>query len=279
MVGTVFGRQSICRLLVSVSMTAAFVGTVSAQSADAPLDEYKALLQEIVDKRNTLALQRALLGSQEKEIESLRAQIQAVPELKESVKPMLAAMATEMREQISSDIPFKLEERNDRMGAFLEAIDKESEASVVEQMRRALSIYSIEMGYGSTVEAYAGNHPIEDFAGQRYVACEEDIESVKCGLDDDQNKLVDEWSEDAEGTALEALKPQLTDGDYLRYGRLALVYMDFDGATAYRYDANAAKGEEWVELTGNRKLDMRRAVRMAKGESAPAVVSAPLYVK
>jgi len=275
-VGAVFGRQSICRLLVSVSMTVAFVGTVSAQSADTPLAEYTSLLQEIENQRNSLALKRALLGSQEKEIESLRAQIASVPALKESVKPMLTAMATEMRKQISSDIPFKLEERNDRMGAFSDAISKESDNTVIDQMRRALSIYSIEMGYGSTVEAYAGNHPNEDIAGQRYAACQENIESASCGLDEDQKKLVKEWSEDAEQTALEALKVQLQDGDYLRYGRLALVYMDFDGSRAYRYDAN---GKEWIELTGNRKLDMRRAIRMAKGESAPAVVSAPLYVK
>ena len=108
-------------------MTAAFVGTVSAQSADTPLAEYTSLLQEIENQRNSIALKRALLGSQEKEIESLRAQIASVPALKETVKPMLTAMATEMRKQIASDIPFKLEERNDRMGAFSEAISKESD--------------------------------------------------------------------------------------------------------------------------------------------------------
>ena len=270
MVGAVFARQSVCRLFFGVSVAAVLVGASSAQDADDKLAEYSALLQEIENKQMSIAYQRSQLQSQESEMASLQSQIDAVPALKEAVGPILQNMSGEIDKQISADLPFKLTERYDRLAAFQEAIAEGSEASVGEQMRRALNIYGIEVGYGSNVEAYAGNHPKEENAGGRYAACEADTASAACGLDDDQAELIEK------DRPLEELKPGLLDGDYLRYGRLALVYLQHDGTEAYRYDPNS---KDWEELSGNQLLEMRRAVRMAKGESAPAVINAPIYVR
>lgn len=270
MVGAVFARQSFCRFFVSVSITAMLVGTNAvAQSADDRLAEYSALLQEIVDKKTSIAYQQSVLKSQESEMESLRAQIRAVPDLKEAIPPMLQEMSSEIDKQISSDVPFKLTERYDRLAAFQESIAEGTTASIGEQMRRAMSIYGIEMGYGASVEAYAGDNPIEDRVGARYAACEADTDSSSCGLDDDQAKLI------AGGADLDVLRSELTDGDYLRFGRLSLVYMQHDGTEGYRYDP---REKSWQGLSGNKLLEVRRAVKMAKGEIAPAVVSAPIYI-
>jgi len=252
-VGAVFARQSVCRLFFGVSVAAVLVGASSAQDAGDKLAEYTALLQEIENKQMSIAYQRSQLQSQESEMASLQSQIDAVPALKEAVGPILQNMSGEIDKQISADLPFKLTERYDRLAAFQEAIAEGSEASVGEQMRRALNIYGIEVGYGSNVEAYAGNQA-----------------SAACGLDDDQAELIEK------DRPLEELKPGLLDGDYLRYGRLALVYLQHDGTEAYRYDPNS---KDWEELSGNQLLEMRRAVRMAKGESAPAVINAPIYVR
>ena len=252
MVVAVPARQIFCRLIIGVSLGALSVGSAFAQNTDGKLAEYQALLAEIQDKKLSIAHQEAKLKYQEVEAESLRAQIESVPALVEAVPAMLSSMSAEIDKVIASDLPFKLTERYDRLAAFQESIAEGTESSPGEQMRRALSIYAIEAGYGSNVEAYPGNHPVEEFAGARFAACEADVTSAACGLDEDQEKLLNL------GATVEELKPSLQDGDYLRYGRLSLVYMQHDGASAYRYDVNL---KDWVELKGNRMLDVRRDVR------------------
>ena len=69
------------------------------------------------------------------------------------------------------------------------------------------------------------------------------------------------------------LKEEIMDGAYLHYGRLALVYLEFDSSEAWRYDKEA---KDWVELSGGDILDVRRAVRIARGQSAPGVLAAPV---
>ncbi len=263
-------RQPFCRLMIGVSVVTFLASPAVAQDANDPVAEYVALLEEVSNLKTAISFQQAQMASQQAEIDSLQAQIEAVPAVTESIGPMLQQMSVEIEKQITADVPFKLAERYNRLAAFQEAIAEGGEATPGEQMRRALSIYDIEAGYGATVEAYAGDNPNEDRAGARYAACEADTESAACGLDDDQKKLLEE------DTPLENLKPGLLDGDYLRYGRLSLVYVQHDGSEAMRFDPTS---KQWIELGGNQRLEIRRAVRMAKGESAPAVVNAPVYVK
>lgn len=263
-------RQSVSRLILSVSVVACLAGPAWAQDAEGRVAEYAALLEEVNNLKTSIGFQQAQMATQQAKIDSLQSQIESVPALTESVGPMLQEMSSEIEKQIAADLPFKLAERYNRLAAFQEAIAEGSTATPGEQMRRALSIYDIEAGYGATVEAYAGDHPDETRAGERYKACEADTASAACGLDDDQKDLL------ADNTPLEDLQVGLLDGDYLRYGRLSLVYVQFDGSEAHRYDP---REKQWIALGGNQMLEIRRAVRMAKGESAPAVVNAPVYVK
>ena len=270
MVVAVPTRQIFCRLIIGVSLGALSFGSALGQNAGDKLAEYQALLAQIQNIKLSIASEEAKLQSQEAEMESLNAQIKAVPAVIENVPAMLQSMYSEIDKVISSDLPFKLTERYDRLAAFQESIAEGSESTPGEQMRRALSIYAIEAGYGSNVESYPGDHPVEELSGTRFAACEADVNSSACGLDEDLEELL------AAGNTLDSIKGALLDGDYLRYGRLSLVYVHNDGSNAYRYDANE---KNWVELRGNRALDARRDVRMAKGESQPALVNAPVYVK
>ncbi len=270
MVGALKARQSFCRMILGVSVAALVATSSAAQDSVDRVAEYEALLEEISNVKTSIAFQQAQMQTQQSEIDSLQAQIEAVPAVKESVGPMLQVMSQEIEKQIAADLPFKLAERYNRLAAFQEAIAEGATSTPGEQMRRALGIYAIEAGYGSTVEAYSGDHPDEAQAGQRYTACEADTESLACGLDDDQKKAL------VNNVPLDALKADLLDGDYLRYGRLSLVYVQHDGSQALRFDPLS---KEWVDLDGNQRLEIRRAVRMAKGESAPAVINAPIYVK
>jgi len=141
-------------------------------------------------------------------------------------------------------------------------------------MRKALNIYGIEVGYGNSVSAYVGNNP--KTPGTRFAACEADESSKACGLTTDHKKKMGydaEGNPTGNGATVSDLKDELMDGAYLHYGRLALVYLEFDSSEAWRYD-NEAK--DWVELSGGDVLEVRRAVRIARGQSAPGVVAAPV---
>ncbi len=61
--------------------------------------------------------------------------------------------------------------------------------------------------------------------------------------------------------------------DYLMIGRLALIYMSKDEKDIGFYDLEA---KEWKPMDGKHALQVRQAIRVANGEAAPALVSAPV---
>lgn len=63
--------------------------------------------------------------------------------------------------------------------------------------------------------------------------------------------------------------------NFLRFGRTSLVYMTKDESELARY--NKATGK-WEEIGTDHALNMRKAIRVAKGEAAPDVVYAPVTV-
>ncbi len=63
--------------------------------------------------------------------------------------------------------------------------------------------------------------------------------------------------------------------NYLRYGRVSLVYMAKDESEIGRYNM---KTDTWEPVDGSEALSIRRAIRIAKGEAAPGLVMAPVTV-
>ena len=63
--------------------------------------------------------------------------------------------------------------------------------------------------------------------------------------------------------------------NFLRFGRTALVYMTKDETEIARYNT---ANKEWEPLKGADALQMRQAIRIAKGEAAPGIVYAPISV-
>jgi hypothetical protein len=61
--------------------------------------------------------------------------------------------------------------------------------------------------------------------------------------------------------------------DYLRYGRLALVYMTKDEKDIGYFDMS---DRTWKDVPGNQALSIRQAIRVANEEAAPEVVIAPM---
>ena len=63
--------------------------------------------------------------------------------------------------------------------------------------------------------------------------------------------------------------------NFLRFGRTSLVYMTKDETEIARYNTES---QSWDVLGGADALAMRQAVRVSKGEAAPAIVYAPVSV-
>jgi len=249
---------------VALSLTLGVGLGANAQNADASAEQYASVLKQIADVKLSIAQKEVFIGTQSKRIASLQSQIAGVDATKATVDPMLAKMATAIEGEINSDLPFKATERFNRLDDFREAL-ADKEATPGEKMRKALNLYDIEVSYGNSVSAYPGDNP--KAPGTRFAACEADAQSSSCGLSDDQIKKMEA------GATVSDLKSSLQDGSYLHFGRLSLIYVQHDSSEAWQYNKES---KDWAELKGADVLNARRSVRIAKGESAPGVVTAPI---
>lgn len=257
----VFVSKTLCTFALAFGS----VGIANAQASDAEA-KYSALLQQISNMKLSIAHKEATIASQQGKIDSLKAQIGQVDSVKASIGPMIDKMYSAIDAEVQKDIPFNAVERFYRLGEFNE---KKDDAAVLpmEKMRRALNMYETEVIYGQTFASYPGDHPLEAMKGSRYQACIADQESVECALTKDLRKKL------LAGATIEGLKSDLQDGDYLRYGRLALVYAQAGGSQIYKYETAT---KSWEEVTGGTALDFLQAVKMAKGEAAVNVVKVPI---
>ena len=255
---------------LSLSTAAALLcAPAAAQTAgDAPSvepgDEYARLLRQISDTRTNIMRSEMLLGQQESRIGTLREEIETAPAKLEGYAPVLNRFVARLETVIDEDVPFLREERYDRFGRLQEIVGSD-EAQLGEKVARALQVATIETNYGYEVESYDANHPTDP--GRRYRACQEDVDSAACAL-------TDELREDMEGgRSVPQMELDLTDGSYVRYGRLSLAYVDLGTDEMLVFDPTSG---EFREARGSEEAGIRRNLRIARGESAPDVVEAPV---
>jgi len=245
------------------------ISSIVAQAQNADREaKYSALLQQIADTKLVIAQKEAYLASQQSQIDSLRSQLKTVPDVKQSVRPIVGQMVAEIEKVINSDVPFLPEERFARLDDLKADL---SDASIGESViyRKAITLYDIETNYGNSVGSYTGINPVNPKG--RLKACQESLTSTACAFTEDLQGAL------AAGATLEDLAREgdLNDGNFIYFGRLALLYLEVDSSEGYRYD-KASK--TWEELSQGEILGVRRSVRIARGESAAGVVTAPINV-
>lgn len=276
MVDTSSQHASMLKTVLLAGCTGFFALSAQAQQSDAEA-RYADILQQISNLSTSIAHKEAQIETQKSNIASLREQINGVTATMDSIEPMLSKMAASISDEIASDIPFNAEERFNRLGALEDAIANQ-EVGIGDKWRRALDIYNAEVNYGNTMQAHDGDHPTNP--GMRLQACEESLTNKACAISEVSKELSDMIGEKTSLNELDAdevvaLRKALKDGTYLRYGRLSYVYMQADDSEALRYNPTT---KEWVKVEGSRALDVRRSIKIAKGEAAPGVVEAPVFV-
>ena len=235
-----------------LSTAGATAQTAFAQSTDAEV-KYAALLQQIADQRVALMQNELFISQQQAQIEELRGEIGKVAETKETINPLLSKMAAQMEDAINADLPFLRDERLNRVSKLKNDIE-DATLPVADKYRAALNAYKIEVNYGMGVEGYEGPIPLN--AGEPAV--------LAVPLDNEGNPQREANNEIKE--------PEAELGTYLRYGRVALVWLNQRNTAARRYDVPT---KTWVDVSGAELNEVRKAVRVSRGEVAPSVLMVP----
>jgi len=175
---------------------------------------YNRQMQELVDAQN-------------KELASLRDQLDRVEEVGRSVTPLMLRMIDAIERFVALDVPFLLEERTERV-AGLRQLMARADVNNAEKYRAIMEAYQIENEFGRTIEAYRGT-----------------IES--------------------EGRELTV--------DFLRFGRIALVYQSLDESQAGAWDV---ANKDWVPLDSSFRTPLREGLRIARKQTAPDMIKLPL---
>lgn len=108
----------------------------------------------------------AMLVDQRAELARLQDQLSSIDGTRQAIMPLLQRMYQSLERFVALDLPFQLEERQDRL-AQLKALLARPNVSVAEKYRRVLEAYQIESDYGRTLEGWRG--ALEQDTGTRVV--------------------------------------------------------------------------------------------------------------
>lgn len=176
-------------------------------------NQYNAQLQKQVD-------------AQEAEVASIQTQLVEIETTNREVLPLMERMVATLDQFVKADVPFLIEERENRVRNLVEIMSR-SDVAISEKYRRILEAYQIELDYGRTLEAYEG----------------------------------------ALGTGPDARTVQ-----FVRLGRVSLMYQTLDGNETGYWDAQAG---DWVADESYAE-SVRDALSVARQEGAPDLLRVPV---
>ena len=180
---------------------------------------------------NTL-LQRQL-DAQDRQVNTLKSSIANATVIERQMVPLMMRMLDGLEEFIALDVPFLLDEREQRV-ANLRALMERADLTVAEKSRRVFEAYQIENDYGRTLEAYKGKLDMSADPSDR----------------------------------------RSYDVDYLRIGRIALLYRSVGNDHFGHWDV---AGRRWIEIDHSQfKRQVDRGLKIARQEMAPELFNVPV---
>ncbi|MBL4639000.1 MAG: DUF3450 domain-containing protein [Kordiimonadaceae bacterium] len=115
--------------------------------------EFKGVLKTNAGLRAYNAQQKRVITKQDEEIVKIKKSIGQIDEIKRQITPLMLDMIVNLREFISKDIPFLMDERQARLES-LDAVMEDPNVSDPERFRIVLEAYKAEVQYGSKINAY-----------------------------------------------------------------------------------------------------------------------------
>ena len=120
------------------------------------LQQYKATLKETEGLRVYNAQMSKQINNQSIEMTNINQSIDTVTVIERQITPLMLRMIAALNDLIVADVPFLMDERNNRIADLEQMMDR-ADVAVSEKFRRILEAYQIEIDYGKTIEAYSGN--------------------------------------------------------------------------------------------------------------------------
>ena len=120
------------------------------------LQQYKSTLKETEGLRVYNAQMSKQINNQSVEMTNITQSIDTVTVIERQITPLMLRMISALNDLVAADVPFLMDERNNRIAELEQMMDR-ADVAVSEKFRRILEAYQIEIDYGKTIEAYSGN--------------------------------------------------------------------------------------------------------------------------
>ena len=127
------------------------------------LSQYKTVLKEIEGLRVYNRQLERQISNQETEMAQLTRSIDDVTLIERQITPLMLRMIDGLEQFVQLDLPFLMNERNERIDTLREMMDR-ADVAVSEKFSQILRAYQIENEYGRTMEAYGDTI---DFGGNQ----------------------------------------------------------------------------------------------------------------
>jgi hypothetical protein len=192
------------------------------------MTDYKTVVKQIEGlKVYNERLQRQI-DNQMKRIADIDESIDQVTVISRQMTPLVIRMIDGLEKFVELDVPFHLEERQQRIAFLRDNLDR-ADVSVAEKFRQVLEAYKIENEYGRKIDAYKGSVEID-------------------GVD--------------------------RDVEFLRIGRIALVYQTTDKKYTGAWDQRA---RSWVSLEpGEYRTAISKGLRIARKQASIDLMNVPV---
>jgi hypothetical protein len=119
-------------------------------------DDYRAINKEIDGLRVYNRLMTAQTNGQQATLDDIALSMDQVDVINRQIFPLMERMIDGLEQSIALDVPFLIEERDNRLATLKETMER-SDVSVAEKFRKVMEAYQIEMDYGSSSETYRGS--------------------------------------------------------------------------------------------------------------------------
>jgi len=128
--------------------------TSLAQQTTELLEEYRAVVRETDALRIYNDQLEKVVNDQRAEVASINRQLEGLEATNRGVVPLMLEMIETLGQMVESDIPFRLEERRNRVKRLRNMMDQ-ADVTTSEKYRRVVEAYQGELEYGRTTESYA----------------------------------------------------------------------------------------------------------------------------
>lgn len=249
--------SALCLAAIGVSAPSTILAQDSLSQASIQAQQTQAELQQRIDAADDVtreALERLRqAGQQADRLESYNAELapivdnqakriasekQALTQIsvtREALPGEMRQMVEQLREMIEADMPFLRDERLARVDDLEQMLSRD-DASQADKLQRLFSAWRAELAYGREMDQWSG--PLEG----------------------------------AQSDAASQGSQMAREVDYLRVGRTGWYYVTPDDRAGGVW--SVADGE-WEALSGDQIGEVRRGIRIAQDQSAPALLHLP----